>query len=77
MKTNFKPMKTNINYVKRHFINRLNKPYLNKNDKDFLISSFEILENYIKNNERIKKPNKANFELTYSEFENPRLIKKQ
>ena len=70
-------MKTNINYVKRHFINRLNKPYLNKNDKDFLISSFEILENYIKNNERIKKPNKANFELTYSEFENPRLIKKQ
>ena len=88
MKTNFKPMKTNIDYVKRHFINRLNKPYLNKNDKDFLLSSFEILEKYIIENKQIriykdkktiniKKPNKANFELTYSEFGNPRLIKKQ
>ena len=69
-------MKTNIEYIKRHFINRLNKRYLNKEDKEFIISSFEILENHITNKERIKKPNKANFELTYSEFGNPRLIKK-
>ena len=79
-------MKTNIKYIKKHFLNRLNKPYLNKEDKEFIILSFEVLEKYILENKKIriyedKKtiniPNKANFELTYSEFGNPRLIKKQ
>tara|TARA_B100000519_G_scaffold148917_1_gene129742 strand:- start:321 stop:512 length:192 start_codon:yes stop_codon:yes gene_type:complete len=38
---------TDTKYVKRHFCNTLDKPYLNKDDKKFLLHSFEILENYI------------------------------
>ena len=38
-------MKTNIKYIKKHFLNRLNKPYLNKEDKEFIKLTFEILEN--------------------------------
>lgn len=45
-------MKTNIKYIKKHFLNRLNKPYLNKEDKEFIKLSFEILEKHIK--ERVK-----------------------
>lgn len=41
-------MKTNIKYIKKHFLNRLNKSYINKNDKEFLLQSFEVLENHIK-----------------------------
>jgi hypothetical protein len=81
-------MKTNIKCIKKHFLTRLNKPYLNKEDKEFIILSFEVLEKYIIENKQIriykdketiniKKPNKANFQLIYSEFGNPRLIKKQ
>jgi len=74
-------MKTNIEYIKRHFINRLNKRYLNKEDKEFIISSFEILENHIRNKERIKEPKQLkdfmkDKILTWSKFGNPIWIKK-
>ena len=39
---------TDTKYVKRHFLNTLDKRYLNKDDKEFLLQSFEILENHIK-----------------------------
>ncbi len=41
-------MKTTIEYIKKRFLNRLNKPYLNKEDKEFIKLSFEILEKHIK-----------------------------
>ena len=47
-------MKTNIKYIKKHFLNRLNKPYLNKEDKEFIILSFEVLEKYIVENKKIR-----------------------
>tara|TARA_B100000945_G_scaffold275656_2_gene239799 strand:+ start:2726 stop:2920 length:195 start_codon:yes stop_codon:yes gene_type:complete len=48
---------TDTKYVKRHFLNTLNKPYLNKNDKEFLKSSFEVLENHInKHQNKVSHP---------------------
>tara|TARA_R110000824_G_scaffold391997_1_gene590143 strand:+ start:592 stop:774 length:183 start_codon:yes stop_codon:yes gene_type:complete len=38
---------TDTKYVKRHFLTTLDKKYLNKYDKEFLLQSFEILENHI------------------------------
>ena len=40
---------TDTKYVKRRFCNTLDKPYLNKDDKKFLLQSFEILETFINN----------------------------
>jgi hypothetical protein len=77
-------MKTNIKYIKKHFLNRLNKPYLNKEDKEFIILSFEVLEKYIIDNKQIRifedkelKDDTKEKILSYSKFKNPIWIKKE